>query len=82
MAKKRNRRKRSGKFLWVMVSLMAAVTCGIAAYGLLFAEEKSNLTKPDELLMTYMNYISDRNYKEMYRMLDVEASDRSVKRNL
>ena len=32
------------------------------------------MTKPDALLLTYMDYISERNYKEMYQMLDVEAS--------
>ena len=76
MAKKKSRyrRKRTGKFLGVIVSIMAAVTLGIAAYILIFAEEQRNLTKPDELLLTYMGYISEQNYEEMYQMIDAEAS--------
>lgn len=76
MAKKksRRRRKRAGKLLGVIVSIMAAVTLGIAAYILIFAEEQRNLTKPDELLLTYMGYISEQNYEEMYQMIDAEAS--------
>lgn len=76
MAKKksRHRRKRTRKFLGVIVSILAVVPLGIAAYILIFAEEKRNLTKPDELLLTYMGYISERNYEEMYQMIDVEAS--------
>lgn len=59
---------------------MGAITFGIAAYILIFAEEKIDLIKPEEsfitceeLLITYMDYISERNYKEMYQMLDVDA---------
>lgn len=76
MAKKksRHRRKRTRKFLGVIVGILAVVPLGIAAYILIFAEEKRNLPKPDELLLTYMGYISERNYEEMYQMIDAEAS--------
>ncbi len=76
MAKKKSRyrRKRTGKFLGVIVSILAVVPLGIAAYILIFAEEKRNLTKPDELLLTYMDCISEQNYEEMYQMIDAEAS--------
>ena len=53
---------------------MGAITFGMAVYMLILAKTGSNLTKPDELLITYMNYISEQNYKEMYQMLDVDAS--------
>ena len=53
---------------------MGATTFGMAVYMLILAKTGSNLTKPDKLLFTYMNYISEQNYKEMYQMLDVDAS--------
>ena len=76
MAKKksRRRRKRSRKILWLIAGIMGAITFGMAVYMLILAKTGSNLTKPDELLLTYMNYISEQNYKEMYQMLDVDAS--------
>ena len=76
MAKKksRRRRKRSRKILWLIAGIMGAIAFGMAVYMLILAKTGSNLTRPDELLLTYMNYISEQNYKEMYQMLDVNAS--------
>ena len=76
MAKSKSRRrgKKTGKFIWFIISIMAASAFGIAAYILISDEENIDLTKPDELLLTYMDYISEQNYKEMYQMLDVDAS--------
>lgn len=75
MAKRkgRRRRKRTGKFLWVMAGIMGVIIFGVTAYVLIFSEGK--IAKPDELLITYMDYISEQNYKGMYQMLDVEASE-------
>lgn len=53
---------------------MTAIIFGMAASMLILVKQGSTLTKPDELLLTYMNYISEQNYKEMYQMLDVDAS--------
>lgn len=53
---------------------MGATTFGMAVYMLILAKTGSNLTKPDKLLFTCMNYISEQNYKKMYQMLDVDAS--------
>ena len=72
--KSRRRRKRSRKILWLIAGIMGAIAFGMAVYMLILAKTGSNLTKPDELLLTYMNYISEQNYKEMYQMLDVDAS--------
>ena len=72
--KSRRRRKRSRKILWLIAGIMGAITFGMAVYMLILAKTGSNLTRPDELLLTYMNYISEQNYKEMYQMLDVDAS--------
>ena len=72
--KSRRRRKRSRKVLWLIAGIMTAIIFGMAASMLILAKTGSNLTRPDELLLTYMNYISEQNYKEMYQMLDVDAS--------
>jgi penicillin-binding protein len=72
--KSRRRRKRTGKVLRLIAGIMGAITFGMAVYMLILAKTGSNLTRPDELLLTYMNYISEQNYKEMYQMLDVDAS--------
>ena len=72
--KSRRRRKRTKKVLLLIAGIMGAITLGMAVYMLILTKTGSNLTKPDELLLTYMNHISEQNYKEMYRMLDVDAS--------
>ena len=74
MAKKKSRCRRKRKVLWLITGIMGAITFGMAVYMLILAKTGNNLTKPDELLLTYMNYISEQNYKEMYQMLDVDAS--------
>ncbi len=53
---------------------MTAITLGMAIFLLILDKKENNFIKPDELLTTYMSYISEQNYKKMYQMLDVEAS--------
>lgn len=60
--------------MWLIAGIMTAIIFGMAASMLILVKQGSTLTKPDELLLTYMNYISEQNYKEMYQMLDVDAS--------
>ena len=66
--KSRRRRKRSRKVLWLIAGIMTAIIFGMAASMLILVKQGSTLTKPDELLLTYMNYISEQNYKEMYQI--------------
>ena len=75
MAKRKNRDKRNKirKYLWGIVSLII-ILLSITLYSLFFIREEESWTKPEELLITYMNYISEQNYKEMYKMIDIEAS--------
>ena len=72
--KSRRRRKRSRKILWLIAGIMGAITFGMAVYMLILIKQGSTLTKPDELLLTYMDYISEQKYEEMYQMLDIDAS--------
>ena len=70
----RRRRKKTRKLLWVIISILAAVAFGTAAYVWIFYEKKNDLPEPDELLLTYMGYIQEQGYEEMYQMIDAEAS--------
>lgn len=71
--KTRSRRKRAKRFLWIITGIMAAIT-GMAVFMLILAKQESNITKPDELLVTYMSYIQEKKYEEMYQMIDAETS--------
>jgi len=71
--KTRSRRKRAKRFLWIITGILAAITSGMAVFMLILAKQKSIITKPDELLVTYMSYIQEKKYEEMYQMLDVEV---------
>lgn len=72
--KTRSRRKRAKRFLWIITGILAAITSGMAVFMLILAKQESIITKPDELLVTYMSYIQEKKYEEMYQMLDVETS--------
>ena len=76
MAKRKSRRtrKRAKRFLWIITGILAAITSGMAVFMLILAKRESIITKPDDLLVTYMSYIQEKKYEEMYQMLDVEAS--------
>lgn len=76
MAKRKSRRtrKRAKRFLWIITGILAAITSGMAVFMLILAKQESIITKPDALLVTYMSYIQEKKYEEMYQMLDVEAS--------
>ncbi|MCI8992434.1 MAG: penicillin-binding transpeptidase domain-containing protein [Eubacterium sp.] len=70
----RRRRKKSGKFIWSIVSILTAATLGAAICIWFFGEKGGDEDGPDESLLAYMNCIQERNYEEMYQMLDIEAS--------
>ena len=74
--KSRRTRKRAKRFLWIITGILAAITLGMAVFMLILAKQESIITKPDELLVTYMSYIQEKKYEEMYQMLDVESSGR------
>ena len=72
--KTRSRRKRAKRFLWIIIGIMAAITSCMAVVMLISAKKEVNITKPDELLVTYMSYIQEKKYEEMYQMIDAETS--------
>ena len=73
------RKKKKSKSVWIIVALIGAAAIGIAVIavivGLRMHTDKSNVLKtPEELLTIYMNHIPEKEYEEMYAMLNVEAS--------
>lgn len=71
--KTKSRRRRAKRFLWIITGILAAITSGMAVFMLIFAKQESNIMKPDELLVTYMSYIQEKKYEEMYQMIDAET---------
>ena len=72
--KKKSRRRRAERFVWIIIGILTAITFGIAVFILFLAKLENNIMKPDEQLVTYMSYIQEKKYEEMYQMLDVDAS--------
>lgn len=72
--KTRSRRKRAKRLLWIITGILAAITFGMAVFMLILVKKEVNITKPDELIVTYMSYIQEKKYEEMYRMIDAETS--------
>ena len=72
--KTRSRRKRAKRFLGIITGIMAAIISCMAVFMLILAKKEVNMTKPDELLVTYMGYIQEKKYEEMYQMIDAETS--------
>ena len=84
MERKSKRRRRKNKILWVLMICMgiSAITVCAAKF---IGKGKDRIT-PEEVLLKYMGYIQEQNYKAMYQLIDVEASgqiseENFVKRN-
>ena len=84
MKRKSKRRRRKNKILWVLMICMgiSAITVCAAKF---IGKGKDRIT-PEEVLLKYMGYIQEQNYKAMYQLIDVEASgqiseENFVKRN-
>ena len=68
---RRRRRNRKGRRrLWPAVCFVGLLAAGAAAGAVLFLYPGEKKTMPDELLTAYMAHIEEKEYEEMYRMLD------------
>lgn len=73
-----SRKSRQRKFLIAVITILGAITIGIAAY--IYAKEflgkvAGNVQpSPKEFLIQYMDYIPQKKYEQMYAMLDMEES--------
>ena len=68
------RKKKTGRFLWIIIAVIAAAAIGTAVYVIGFFNKEAALKAPDELLPAYMAHITQEEYEEMYGMLNIEAS--------
>lgn len=69
------RRKRRSRLLWVAVAVIGIVMIGMAIYVIGFLDKNITWASPEELLTEYMNHISEREYEQMYAMINIEASN-------
>ena len=75
--KDKNRSKgkmKNSKLLWAAIIFLGTAIIGIVLCVIAFFNRSNIWKTPEELLAIYMNYIPERKYKEMYTMLNVEAS--------
>ncbi len=77
--KTKSRRKRAKRFFWIITGILAAITSCMAVFILILAKKEVNIPKPDELLVTYMSYIQEKKYEEMYQMIDAETFEQISK---
>lgn len=66
----RRRRRKNSPIPFIVVGVVVI----IAIIAVVFLLKGNKKTTPDELIQTYMNYISEQEYEKMYEMVDVEAS--------
>lgn len=76
---RRKQKKKMAVLIWMTAVLAGIVTTGMIIYykkdGLHHTSEKTPVqSSPKELLIEYMNHIPEREWEEMYEMLDIEAS--------
>lgn len=73
--RRRNRRQggsRRWRYILAVLAGLAAVSVGIC--GIRYIQMKNSMPLPEELLVSYMEHIEQKEYEEMYAMLNVEAS--------
>lgn len=68
----KRKKQKAGKIFLGIIGILCFG--GAAAAGLFFIQRSMHMEKPDELLKAYMNHIQNKEYEEMYRMIDVQAS--------
>ena len=83
---RRKRKKRKTKLLFLTVFVTGVAAILTAIYSMRFFHKKNTWKNPEELLVSYMSHIPKKEYKEMYEMLDIQASgditqENFIKRN-
>ncbi len=74
----RNRKNRQRRLRMAMIAVLGAATIGIVSYIciMVFADKEAGNVQasPEQFLIQYMSYITEKEYGQMYAMLDMEAS--------
>ena len=68
-------KKKRNRFLWIGFAVigMVMVIAAVCVAGMLI--KRNNRKTPEELLVEYMNHISEREYEQMYALIHHGASD-------
>ncbi|MCM1499634.1 MAG: penicillin-binding transpeptidase domain-containing protein [Clostridium sp.] len=74
MKRKSGHRKRKRKYiaLWLLVVIVGISVITICSIK--YLEVIGHQETPEEVLLRYMGYIQEQNYKEMYQIIDIEVS--------
>ena len=86
MKRRERRKKKQRTTICLTVFVLGTMSIGaIVSIGILHRKQNT-LVSPEELLVEYMSHIPEQEYKEMYAILNIEASrnisqDDFVKRN-
>lgn len=74
---KSNRKRKHKKkrvFMWATIWMLGIVIMGIGAVVVLLLYKKTEWKMPDELLLSYMDYVAQGEYEKMYEMIDEQTS--------
>ena len=81
-----NRGRKKGRLLWLLCIPTVILAAGAGIFVLAGIIREAGQTPPEELLLTYMGHIQEREYEEMYGMLCEEQlsvldRDEFIRRN-
>lgn len=74
MAKKKKRRRRNQKKKIMLIMLVVIIGLSVIAVGILIGKNLFS-EKREDVLETYVDYIKDKKYEEMYALLDESAKE-------
>lgn len=69
------RKKRKSKFILIPIVFAGILLVSITVCAVVFFDKSNGWKSPQELLVEYMDHIPEKEYEEMYTMLDSEASE-------
>ena len=74
--KNRERKKKKRNHLLGALIVMSLSICAAAVVLIFLPRQKQTWTKPEELLITYMEHAQNHDYEALYAMLAEEAAAR------
>ena len=78
---RRRRRKKSNKMIWITGIFLGIFVLCIVLYIAAQIILSSRGSSPEEILLSYMECISEQKYDEMYEMIDVQSSGNITQEN-
>ena len=78
---RRRRRKKSNKMIWITGIFLGIFVLCIVLYIAAQIILSNRGSSPEEILLSYMECISEQKYDEMYEMIDVQSSGNITQEN-